>query len=168
MRVVGHRPLSRSRIGPRRSFDLPQLSGPGRLSLQSLRGDIVVVNFWASWCTVCQREVPALQALSRHYAGKDVGFVGVDHGDKRSSARRFAQRQGMSYPSVVDESGELLGKYGPVGLPTTYVIGRDGRIRFQVIGAIDRQALRRCVDRLVGGQQIRTTARIRPTGPRAA
>lgn len=130
------------------SFDLPRLFGSGRLGLRSLRGHVVVVNFWASWCTACRHEVPALVRLARRYRGTDVDFVGIDHGDQGSAARAFARRNGMSYPSVVDESGGLLARYGTVGLPTTYVLGRDGRIRFEAIGAADAAALRRSVDRV--------------------
>ncbi|HZU77938.1 MAG TPA: TlpA disulfide reductase family protein [Dehalococcoidia bacterium] len=147
---AGGAPVVENRPAP--SFDLPQLVGARRLSLESLRGDTVVLNFWASWCTVCHHEVAGLQQLSRHYAGAGVDVVGVDDGDSRSPARQFAERTGMSYPSVVDDSGKLLGKYGAAGIPTTYVIDGDGRIRFQVSGAVDPAALRRCVDRLRAGK----------------
>lgn len=136
---------------PAPNFDLPRLSGPRRLSLDSLRGDVVVVNFWASWCAACQREASSLQQLSSRYRGTEVHFVGIDHGDRSSSAREFVRRNGITYPSVVDQSGDLLGKYGTIGIPTTYVIDRGGRIRYQVIGTVDAATLRRCVDRVRAG-----------------
>lgn len=143
---TGIAPIAQNRPAP--DFDLPRLSGSGRLALHSLRGRVVVMNFWASWCTACRHEAPALDALAGRYRGTDVAFVGVDHGDEAASARSFVQRYGVTYPSVVDGSDTLLGTYGAVGLPITYVIGRDGRIRYQVIGLVDPGALRRAIDRV--------------------
>jgi thiol-disulfide isomerase/thioredoxin len=145
-RSNGVTPQAQNRAAP--AFDLPRLFGPARLSLASLRGHVVVLNFWASWCTACRHEVPALQHLYRHYRGTGVDFIGIDHGDQASAGRAFARGHGMTYPSVIDDSGDLLAKYGPIGLPTTYVIDRTGRIRYQVIGTLDPGALRKAVDRV--------------------
>lgn len=144
--AAGSAPIVQNRSAP--DFDLPRLSGTGRLSLHTLRGRVVIVNFWASWCSVCRQETDALRELSDHFAGPDVQFVGVDYSDESSSARAFARRTGMSYPSVVDETGDLLGKYGAAGLPITYVIGRDGRIRYEVIGKIDGAQLAPAIEQV--------------------
>lgn len=142
-------PIPQNRPAP--EFDLPLLSGSGRLSLQAMRGHVLVVNFWASWCTACQREAPALRQLAQHYRGTEVRFLGVDHGDRQSPARAYLRRNGVDYPSVVDESGAVLSKYGANGLPITYVIGRDGRIRYEAIGLVDPAALQHAVDRVRAG-----------------
>ncbi|HET6876165.1 MAG TPA: redoxin domain-containing protein [Jatrophihabitans sp.] len=143
-------PVADDRPAP--DFDLPLLSGAGSLSLRSLRGHVVVVNFWASWCRACAQEVPAMESLFRHYQHAGVDFVGIDHGDRRASALAFAENHGMGYPSVVDHDGEVLGAYGAVGLPTTYVINRAGRIRYEAIGSVDVAALRRSVDLVRAGR----------------
>lgn len=157
---TGLAPVAENRPAP--EFDLPLLSGSGSLSLRSLRGHVVVVNFWASWCRACAQEVPAMEELFRHYRGTGVDFVGVDHGDQRAAALAFAAGHGMSYPSVVDTHGEVLGSYGAVGLPTTYVINAAGRIRYEAIGSVDVAALRRSVD------LVRTGHAAPATGPSAA
>jgi cytochrome c biogenesis protein CcmG/thiol:disulfide interchange protein DsbE len=80
-----------------------------------------------------------------------VRFLGVDHGDRRSPARAYLRRNGVDYPSVVDDSGALLSEYGANGLPITYVIDRDGRIRYEAIGLVDPASLRHAVDRVRAG-----------------
>ena len=157
---TGLAPVAENRPAP--DFDLPLLSGSGSLKLRSLRGHVVVVNFWASWCRACAQEVPAMERLFRHYRGTGVDFVGVDHGDQRSAALAFAASHGMSYPSVVDSHGEVLGSYGAVGLPTTYVINPAGRIRYEAIGGVDVAALQRSVDLVRAGDAAPAT------GPSAA
>lgn len=149
-RPVGIAPIPQNRPAP--NFDLPNISGSGAVRLANLRGDVVVVNFWASWCTVCQRDAPELRELYHHYQHAAVEFVGIDidHGGMRSKARAFARRNGLSYPIVAD-TGDVLGQFGGIGVPVTYVIGRRGRIRFQLTGAIDPAALRRCVEQLRAG-----------------
>lgn len=130
---------------PAPDFDLRLLARPGRLSLRSLRGDVVVVNFWASWCSACQQDASALRELARTYRPTGVAFVGVDHGDMSSAARTFLRHNDLSYPNVIDQA-DLLRKYGGIGLPMTYVLDRSGRIRYQVTGSIDADHLRQAID----------------------
>lgn len=143
--TVGATTVAQDRAAPR--FDLPRLSGSGRLSSASLRGDVVVVNFWASWCKACRDEAAAFRQLSRQYSASGVDFVGVDHGDAPVAARAFARRNGLRYPSVVD-SGDLLARFGGVGLPMTYVLDRGGRIRYELVGTVDAASLRAAIDRV--------------------
>ena len=130
---------------PAPDFDLPVLSGTHRLSLRSLRGHVVVLTFWASWCDVCHQDAPVLRQLAGDYRRTDVVFVGIDHGDLSSAARTFVLRNGLSYPNLVD-TGDLLRKYGGFGLPMTYVVDRAGSIRYQLTGSIDADHLRRAID----------------------
>jgi cytochrome c biogenesis protein CcmG/thiol:disulfide interchange protein DsbE len=130
---------------PAPDFDLPLLSGPRRLALHSLHGNVVVVNFWASWCNVCHQDAPVLRQLAGAYRHADVAFVGVDHGDVSSTARAFVLHNGLTYPNVVDP-GDLLRQYGGIGLPMTYVVDRTGRIRYEITGSIDVDDLRRAID----------------------
>ncbi len=136
---VGEAPIPQDRVAP--TFTLPRLSGSGSLSLTGLRGRVVVLNFWASWCTACHREVPTLSKLARDYRPSEVRFVGVDNSDRGGSGLAFARKSGMGYPSVVDRSGNLLNKYGAEGMPTTYVIDRTGHIRYEAIGTVESSAL---------------------------
>jgi peroxiredoxin len=145
----GAAPIPQDRPAP--GFSLPRMSGTDPVSLQGLHGDVVVLNFWASWCGACKQEVPALEKLWDGYRGSDVRFVGVDHADEASAARAFTSRAAVTYPIVVDHAGALLAKYGALGLPATYVIDRQGQIRYEAVGSVDTDALRGAIDRVRAG-----------------
>ena len=122
---------------PAPAFSLPRLDGGGDVSLSSLRGKAVVLNFFASWCHPCKREAPHLEALWRQYRSDDVVIVGVDSGDGRSDARRFLSAHGVTYPILFDPGQKLTGLYALPGYPVTYVLNRQGRIVGNpVLGAV--------------------------------
>jgi cytochrome c biogenesis protein CcmG/thiol:disulfide interchange protein DsbE len=116
-------------------FDLKRLNGDGSLQLSSLRGRVVVVNFWASWCDPCKSEAPRFQAAFERY-GDRVAFVGVDTADYSADAGRFLDRYGVTYPNVRDPDRSVLGKYGGLPIPRTFVISP----RWQVTGYIFGEA----------------------------
>ncbi|HEY3578526.1 MAG TPA: TlpA disulfide reductase family protein [Gaiellaceae bacterium] len=120
------------------TFSLPRLDGTGDVSLASLRGKTVVLNFFASWCQPCKREAPDLESLWRHDRSDGLIVLGVDSGDTRGSARRFLSAHGVTYPVVFDPDQTLaLGRYAVPGLPATYVIDPAGRIvGDRVLGAV--------------------------------
>jgi cytochrome c biogenesis protein CcmG, thiol:disulfide interchange protein DsbE len=138
--VVAGTPVRVDRPAPR--FDQPLLSKKGSLNLARFDGQVVVVNFWASWCTACRSEVSELEALSRAYERQGVQFIGVDYEDRRSAAIAFSRDLSMSYPSVFDPIGTIGDAYGIFGLPTTYIISSDHRIRYVVNGRIRASSLR--------------------------
>ena len=133
------------------SFDLPRLDRDGRLSLASLRGKVVVVNFWASWCEPCKKEAPHLESAWTRYRGDGVVVVGVDAHDFKSEARRFVERYGVSYPIVHDGRGASLRSVGIVGFPETIVIDREGRIVGWVQGPVTEAELERNIARALEG-----------------
>jgi cytochrome c biogenesis protein CcmG/thiol:disulfide interchange protein DsbE len=118
-------------------FDLPRLDRPGRLELSSLRGKVVVLNLWASWCVPCKEEAPLLEAAWKRWRGKDVVFVGIDSEDFRTDARRFMRRYGITYPIVHTGSSSLKERYGATGYPETYFVDRDGRLVSRIPGALN-------------------------------
>jgi cytochrome c biogenesis protein CcmG/thiol:disulfide interchange protein DsbE len=114
---------------PAPAFSLPRLEGGGDVSLASLRGKTVVLNFFASWCHPCKREAPDLESVWRRYRSSGVVVLGVDSGDARGDARRFLSAHGVTYPIVFDPGEKLAyGPYSLLGFPTTYVINPAGRI----------------------------------------
>jgi len=110
------------------SFDLPELEGDDRVRLEAYRGHVTVVNFWASWCPPCRREIPALDSLARELGDRGVAVVGLndDHSARRG-AEFLAELGGVTYPNA-GGSGTLRREYGYRGLPLTVVLDRDHRI----------------------------------------
>jgi cytochrome c biogenesis protein CcmG, thiol:disulfide interchange protein DsbE len=121
-------------------FTLEQLDGSGDLSLASLRGKTVVLNFWASWCGPCKEETPLLQRGFERWRGKDVVFVGIDVKDFRGDARDFVARYGVTYPNVYDGKGSTVGRYGVTGFPETFFVDAEGRVRHRIAGPVDDAA----------------------------
>jgi peroxiredoxin len=110
-------------------FSLQRLTGDGDLSLRSLRGRTVVLNFFASWCGPCKREAPDLEALWRQDRSHDLVVLGVDSNDSRGDALRFVHAHGVTYPVVSDPNGQVAANsYGLANLPATWVLNPQGRI----------------------------------------
>src|ERR1051325_1185621 len=104
------------------------------LSLTSLRGKVVILNFWASWCLECRSEMPAFEQLHREFAARGLAVVGVNARETTSGLGRFAKELRLTFPLVVDGDGEINRAYGIVGLPTTFFIARDGRAVALAVG----------------------------------
>jgi cytochrome c biogenesis protein CcmG, thiol:disulfide interchange protein DsbE len=110
----------------------------GDLTLSSLRGKAVVVNFWASWCIPCKDEAPELQKTYERYRNQGLVVLGVDAKDFRQDGKRFLERLGLTYPVVDDGKGSTLGKWGVGGFPETFFVDREGRLVGEVIeGGVD-------------------------------
>ena len=118
------------------AFTLPRLEGPGSVSLASLRGHPVVLNFWASWCTPCKSEARVLEQDWLRYRGRGVVFVGVDYHDLASDARTFVSAHGLTFPMLDDGPGGVTGSYGISQVPETYVVDASGKIVAHLAGPI--------------------------------
>lgn len=129
------------------SFTLPRLDTGGELSLASLEGKVVVLNFWASWCLPCKEETPRLQKAWKRWRGEGVVVVGIDAQDFRVDAKRFMKRFGVKYPVVYDGKGSTLGRYGVTGFPETFFVSRDGKlVGERVQGEIGDEQLERGIE----------------------
>ncbi|MGQ0549916.1 MAG: TlpA disulfide reductase family protein, partial [Armatimonadota bacterium] len=101
-------------------FLLPRLDGNGTVALDSLRGKVLVINFWASWCTPCRAEAPALEATWQRYRDQDVVVIGINVQDLVPEALRFLKETKTTYPMVRDRDNTVYRTYGLTGLPETF------------------------------------------------
>ena len=132
-----------------RDFSL-ELHGGGEVSLAELRGKVVMVDFWASWCAPCRYEAPVLEQTYREYAGAEVEFVGVNIWDLPDSAAAYVEEFGVSYPNGVDADGVIAIDYGVKGIPEKFFIDRQGIVRQKFVGPIRADKLRETLDGLLG------------------
>jgi cytochrome c biogenesis protein CcmG/thiol:disulfide interchange protein DsbE len=125
------------------NFDLGRLSGSGKLSLASLRGKAVVVNFWASDCAPCKQEMPRLVSFAGSWANRGVVVVGVDVDElSKGPAQAFARHYRATYPMVFDPTGSTVDPWGVgEGTPQTFFVDRRGRIVDHVLGPVSSSAL---------------------------
>ena len=114
--------------------------------LADLKGKVVVVNIWASWCGPCHAEAPGLAQLSKHYGDK-VQFIGVDIDDQTTPARAFIQKYGWTYPSVADPKSEIKRGYGFLGQPDTMVYDASGTRTWTGAGAVETADLQAQIDK---------------------
>lgn len=121
--------------------------GQSDVELIDYRGRPVVVNFWASWCVPCRRELPGFAAVSEELEGK-VAFVGVNHQDGRASGLEFLQQTGVRYPSGFDPKGDVAASYGLLGMPTTVFVSAEGKLLERRTGEISRKELEQTIERL--------------------
>jgi cytochrome c biogenesis protein CcmG/thiol:disulfide interchange protein DsbE len=123
------------------ALSLPRLDGQGELSLASLKGEPVVINFWASWCTTCKAEAQTLVDAEKKWRDQGVVFLGVDAVDKDDAAKAFEDQYGIEYPSVVDPKGTTAAQWRVTAYPESFFIGRDGRIVSAVRTGLDPSTL---------------------------
>jgi cytochrome c biogenesis protein CcmG, thiol:disulfide interchange protein DsbE len=118
-------------VGYRPGVKPPRFSGPTldarELSLTDLGGKVILVNFWASWCAECRPEMPILETLHRELASRGLVVVGINAREDRHTVARYAAELQLTFPLILDPGGRTNALYGVVGLPTTFVVGRDGR-----------------------------------------
>lgn len=120
-------------------FTLQTLGGDS-FTLSDMRGQPVVLNFWATWCPPCRAEIPYFEAASRKYNGQ-VAVVGIDDGEPPETVTPFVAELGMSYPVPLDVHSEVSKQYRVNSLPSTYFVDREGTIRHIHIGIISQAVL---------------------------
>lgn len=141
------RPLA---IGDRAlDFSVPALPS-GSLDLKSYRGQVVLLNFWATWCAPCRVEIPWFVELEKEYGAQGLVVIGVDMDEGGAAAiEPFVRKEGMDYPVLVDD-GRASAAYGATEvLPTTYYIGRDGRVVACVRGLASKGEVERNIEEIL-------------------
>ncbi|HEX2030072.1 MAG TPA: TlpA disulfide reductase family protein [Actinomycetota bacterium] len=126
---------------PAPPFELPALEGGGTVGLSDLRGQVVVLNFWASWCAPCRQEHPDLARAWERFRDRGVVVVGVLYQDTPEAARRYVEELGGGWPLARDPGGRTAIAYGVYGIPETYFIAPDGTVAFKHVGAISYDVL---------------------------
>ncbi len=119
------------------------------VKLSDLKGKVVVLNFWASWCIPCAQEAPELQATYEKYKDRDVVFLGVDWTDIEGDALNYLKRFGISYANGPDLGTKIGPRYHITGVPETYVIDRNGHVQFTRISPVTMAELSDVIDRLL-------------------
>lgn len=137
-----------------KGIPLPEIQGRtiagDTLSLRDLRGHVVVLNVWGSWCAPCRAEAPDLAAISKETGVRGVRFVGIDVRDNPSAGRAFERNYAITYPSFDDENGLVLAQFTGIipvsAVPSTLVADRNGVIRARVVGRVEGKTLRGLIE----------------------
>jgi len=132
---------------PAPAFQLEDLEARAT-ALADQKGKIVMVRFWADWCKSCRTEMPLIEEKYREYHDSGFEVLALNVRQDREAAARFARQVGISYPVLLDRDGSVAGSYGVIGLPTTFLIDRDGRILEEIIGDMNRRSLSELIDPL--------------------
>ena len=141
--------------------------GPGEVvDLSELRGSVVVVNFWASWCLSCRSEHVPLSRLAAQYSGQDVQFFRILYNDRAGNAASLIDRMGgQSYPTLLDSRSGTAIRYGLTGVPETFFIARDGTVAHKQVGPVDHNLIIQWVDRLLAEEWSPDDVESDPSSP---
>ncbi|MFF3288382.1 TlpA family protein disulfide reductase [Streptomyces sp. NPDC003023] len=127
-----------------------------QLDIADLKGKVVVMNVWGSWCAPCRAEAPHFSEVAKETAGKGVEFVGINTRDtNKASAIAFEEDYGIEYPSLYDPIGKLIvngfpkGSLNPQAIPSTIVLDREGKIAARSLKALDAEELHKMIDPLI-------------------
>ena len=124
---------------PAPDFQLPSLDGQV-ITLSGLRGKPVLINFWATWCPACVEEMPYLQETYEKWTGKGLVLLTIDIGETSDTVKEFMVKYNLTMPVLLDTSQSVAQRYNITGIPTTFLIDKDGIIRVKRIGAFPSAA----------------------------
>ena len=136
------RAVARGEREPAPELNLPPLEGGPERSLDDWRGQVVVLNYWASWCEPCREESPLLERWHQRLKERNATVLGIDVLDVTSDAQGFIDKYGLTYPHLRDKDGSTQDDFGVFALPETFVIDREGRIADSRRGPVDDEFMR--------------------------
>jgi cytochrome c biogenesis protein CcmG, thiol:disulfide interchange protein DsbE len=124
------------------------------VSMRALKGKVVLVDFWASWCAPCREELPVLEALYKKYRGQGFEVVAVNQDQSADNVRKFLNSTPLSFSVVHDRGGSVASRYAPTKMPSSFILDRKGIVRHVHAGfrASERAALDKQIGALVGGK----------------
>ena len=117
------------------AFSLPSLADGSSVTLDQLRGKVVLLNFFASWCPACRAEMPFLQAAWEEVRDEGVAFLIIDIAEDDEVVARFMEDRGFTIPVIMDQTGDVATRYNISALPTTFILDREGVVRNITVGA---------------------------------
>jgi peroxiredoxin len=110
------------------------------IKLHDYRGKITVVNCWASWCPPCVEEIPSLNRLREQMQGQPFELISINYADSPEKIHEFMSRVNVQFPVLIDPNGKVSQQWNVIGFPSTFVIGKDGKIQYGVNAAIQWDA----------------------------
>ncbi len=125
-------------------FTLSDLAG-NPVTLSSLKGSVVVINFWATWCPPCKAEIPDFIEVYDSYSGSDVEFLGISSEDK-DVVINFAEDYGINYPVLIDETGNVFETYRVEAIPQTFIVNTQGEVVFKQVGMMSKSQLASAIE----------------------
>lgn len=125
-------PIERGSTAP--GFTLPNLDGGPNVSLASLRGRVVLINFWATWCEPCKKEMPAMERLYQAHRERGFELLAISVGEAADVVRPFRDQLGFTFPVLLDREKRVAQSYQTFRFPESYLVGRDGRVVERYVG----------------------------------
>lgn len=119
-------------------------------SLENYKGKVIFLNFWATWCPPCKKEMPDVENIYKEYGEnkKDVVILGVNS-EKENEVKKFLKDKGYTFPTVIDENSEVMRKYFIQAFPTSFVIDKEGNVYGYVMGGLTKEQIRQVIEEVL-------------------
>lgn len=119
-------------------------------SLENYKGKVIFLNFWATWCPPCKKEMPDIENIYKEYGEnkKDVVILGVNS-EKENEVKKFLKDKGYTFPTVIDENSEVMRKYFIQAFPTSFVIDKEGNVYGYVMGGLTKEQIRQVIEEVL-------------------
>jgi thiol-disulfide isomerase/thioredoxin len=130
-------PVFRERVASMDFSASPADAEGGSLTLAGLKGKVVFLNFWATWCGPCRAEMPSMEALYRRFKAEGLEILAVNFRENKKTVDAFTEQFNLSFPVSLDLSGRINRIYGVEAFPTTYILDREGKIVTRVVGSLN-------------------------------
>jgi len=122
---------------PAPNFSINTANGKGKISLDSLKGKVVLVDFWATWCEPCKKSFPKLQDLYTKYQASGLEIIGISEDDDNQGIADFGQAHGSKFPLGWDDGKSIAGQWKPPNMPSSFLVDKSGIVRFAHLGYHD-------------------------------